>query len=160
MNVVARPEPAAPARPAVAPSTRATLRAVIRRGLRDHRRTALAWGVPLGAMSALMAAIWPSIEGSMDELMRQLSARAQRGVQHPRDDDRRGVHRRRDAELHRAAGAGLPGRARDRPARSGAEERGYLDIVLTAPVARRTLVAGAVTVAAIVVAVVLASCWR
>ena len=39
---------------------------------------------------------------------------------------------------------------------AGAEERGYLDIVLTAPIARRVLVAGAVVVAAIVVAVVLA----
>ena len=39
---------------------------------------------------------------------------------------------------------------------AGAEERGYLDIVLTAPVARHTLVAGAMIVAALVVAAVLA----
>jgi ABC-2 type transport system permease protein len=46
---------------------------------------------------------------------------------------------------------------------TGAEERGYLDIVLTAPVARRTLVAGAVIVAAIlsagVLAMVAAATW-
>ena len=48
---------------------RAALRAVVRRGLRDHRRAPLTWGGPLGAMSALMAAMWPSIEGSMDTLM-------------------------------------------------------------------------------------------
>ena len=38
----------------------------------------------------------------------------------------------------------------------GAEERGYLDTLLAAPVARRTLVAGAFVVAAVVVAEVLA----
>jgi ABC-2 type transport system permease protein len=46
---------------------------------------------------------------------------------------------------------------------SGAEESGRLDIVLSAPVARRTLVAGAMIVAAIVVAgvltVTLAATW-
>jgi beta-exotoxin I transport system permease protein len=46
-----------------------TLLAVVRRGLRDNRRAPLVWGGPLGAMSALMAAIWPSVEGSIDELM-------------------------------------------------------------------------------------------
>jgi ABC-2 type transport system permease protein len=39
---------------------------------------------------------------------------------------------------------------------TGAEERGYLDLILTAPVARRTLVAGAAIVAAVVAAGVLA----
>ena len=53
-----------------APGTLASLRAVIRRGLRDQRRAALNWGGPLGVMSALMAALWPSIAGSMDELMK------------------------------------------------------------------------------------------
>ena len=43
--------------------------AVVRQGLRDHRRAPLIWGGSLGAMSALMAAVWPSIEDSMDELM-------------------------------------------------------------------------------------------
>jgi ABC-2 type transport system permease protein len=38
---------------------------------------------------------------------------------------------------------------------SGAEERGYLDIVLSAPVSRRTLVAGGLIVSALVVAGVL-----
>src|SRR5512144_1935960 len=45
------------------------MRAVVRQGLRDHHRAPLIWGGSLGAMSALMAAIWPSIEDSMDKLM-------------------------------------------------------------------------------------------
>ena len=46
------------------------LAAVIGRGLRDQRRAPLTWGGSLGAMSALMAIVWPSIEGSMDRLMK------------------------------------------------------------------------------------------
>jgi len=41
--------------------------AIVRRGLRDHRRAPLTWGGALGAMCALMAAIWPSIEGSINK---------------------------------------------------------------------------------------------
>jgi ABC-type multidrug transport system ATPase subunit len=54
---------------ATAPSTAAVLRAVIHRGMRDQRRAPLTWGGSLGAMSALMAVMWPSIEGSMDTMM-------------------------------------------------------------------------------------------
>ena len=61
--------PASAALVAVAPPAATTLRAVIRRGLRDHRRMLLSWGGPLGVMSAMMAALWPSIEDSMDTLM-------------------------------------------------------------------------------------------
>jgi len=39
-------------------------------GLRERRRAPLTWGGGLGAMSALMAAIWPSIEGSMQKLIK------------------------------------------------------------------------------------------
>ena len=67
---------AAPARPrearrpgAVPPSAAASLRAVVRRGLLDHRRSPLTWGGALGAMSALVALMWPSIEGSLGDLL-------------------------------------------------------------------------------------------
>ena len=44
------------------------MRAVVRRGLRDHRRAPLAWGLPLGAMCALIVGIYPSIQDSLNEL--------------------------------------------------------------------------------------------
>jgi ABC-2 type transport system permease protein len=142
-------------RAARAPATAATLRAVIRRGLRDNRRTLLSWGGPLGAMSALMAALWPSIEGSMDKLMESypeqlkeaFNIRALTSVEAYVDAEMLSL-------LIPLAVAFLAVRVVVRML-SGAEERGYLDIVLTAPVARRTLVAGAVVVAAAVVAAVL-----
>ena len=52
-----------------APSAAASLLAIVRRGLRDHRRAPLTWGGSLGAMCALMAAIWPSIEGSINDAL-------------------------------------------------------------------------------------------
>jgi ABC-2 type transport system permease protein len=156
VSVVTRAEAPSRTRPATAPSSGATLRAVIRRGLRDQRRTPLTWGGPLAAMSALIAALWPSIEGSMDKLMESYP-----------DDLKEAFNIRAltsveayfDAEMLSfiipLALAFLAVRVVVRML-SGAEERGHLDIVLCAPVARRTLVAAAMLVAGGVVAAVLA----
>ena len=103
-----------------------------------------------------MAAIWPSIEGSMDELMDSYPPELKEAFN---IRELTTVEAYIDAEMLSFivpfALAFLAVRVIVRLV-SGAEERGYLDIVLTAPVARRVLVAGAVAVAAIVVAVVLA----
>lgn len=155
MSVLARTDLAPRARIAHPPSSGATLRAVIRRGLRDHRRTPLTWGGPLGAMSALMAAIWPSIEGSMDELMDSYPAELKEAFN---IRELTSVEAYIDAEMLSFivpfALAFLAVRVIVRLV-SGAEERGHLDLVLTAPVSRRVLIAGAAAVAAIVVAAVL-----
>ena len=64
-----------PATTAAAPSTARALRAVVRQGLRRNRRAPLTWGVPLGAMSGLTAALWPAIKGSIDGIESSASAR-------------------------------------------------------------------------------------
>ena len=133
-----------------------TLLAVLRRGLLDHRRALLSWGGPLAFMSALMAAMWPSIEGSMDQLMESYPAQLKEAFN---IRELTSVEAYIDAEmlslLIPLAVAFLAVRVIVR-ALAGAEERGYLDIVLTTPISRRTLVAGACGVAAAVVAAVLA----
>lgn len=138
------------------PGAGATLRAVVRRGVRDHRRVLLSWGVPLSAMSALMALLWPSIEGSVDTLLDSYPDQLKEAFNIRALDS---VEAYIDAEMLSLivplALAVLAVRAIVRVL-SGAEERGYLDLVLTTPVARRTLVAGAFVVAAGVVAAVLA----
>ena len=77
-----------------------------------------------------MAAIWPSIEDSMDELMESYPAEPQGGVQHPRRST--SVEAYIDAEMLSLivplALAFLAVRAIVARAISGAEERGYLDI--------------------------------
>ncbi len=132
------------------------LRAVIRRGLRDQRRTALAWGGSLGAMCALMAAMWPSIEHSMHQLMQNYPERLKAAFN---IHEIARVEDYIDAEMLSLivplAVAFLAVRVVVRML-AGAEERGHLDIVLTTPVSRRVLVAGAATVSALAVAAVLA----
>jgi ABC-2 type transport system permease protein len=132
------------------------LAAVIGRGLRDQRRAALAWGGSLGAMSALMALMWPSVESSMDRLMESYPEKLKEAFNIRAITS---VETYVDAEMLSLilplALAFLAVRIVTR-ALSGAEERGYLDVVLTTPLARRTLVAGTWVVAAIVVAEVLA----
>jgi ABC-2 type transport system permease protein len=146
-----------PLRPAIAapPSTTAALRAVIRRGVRDQRRAPLTWGGSLGAMSALMAAMWPSIEDSMDTLMESYPERLKEAFNIRAITS---VEAYIDAEMLSLivplALSFLAVRVIVRML-CGAEEQGQLDIVLTAPLGRRTLAAGAAVVAAIVVAAVL-----
>ena len=156
MSVATRPTPAPAAQVADAPSTRASLRAVVRRGLRDHRRAWLTWGGPLGAMSAMMAAIWPSVEGALDEALENYPD-ALKEAFNIREITT--VEAYIDAEMMSLivplALAFLAVRVVTR-AIAGAEEQRYLDTLLAAPVARGTLVAGAFLVAAVVVAVVLA----
>ncbi len=130
--------------------------AVIRRGLRDNRGAPLTWGGPLGAMSALMAAIWPSIEGTIDQAMDNYPQALK---------DAFNIHALTTVEAYIDAEmlslivplaiAFLAVRVVTR-ALAGAEEQGYLDTVLTTPLGRTTLVAGSFTVAGIVTAVVLA----
>jgi ABC-2 type transport system permease protein len=143
-------------RPALAaPATGRTLRAVVRRGLRENRRAPLWWGGSLGAMSAMMAALWPVIEDSMDQLMKSYPAGLKEAFNIA---DLTSVEAYVDAEMLSLivplAIAFLAVRIAAR-AIAGAEERGYLDTLLAAPLPRSTLVAGAFIVAAVVVAEVL-----
>jgi ABC-2 type transport system permease protein len=137
------------------PAGSAALRAVLRRGLRDNRRALLSWGAPLSLMSALMAAVWPSIEGSMDTLMESYPDNLKDAFNITAITN---VESYIDAEMLSfivpLAVAFLAVRIVARML-SGAEERGFLDVVLTVPVSRRTLVGGALAVAAVVTAAVL-----
>jgi ABC-2 type transport system permease protein len=132
------------------------LLAVIRRGLLDNRRAPLTWGGPLGVMGALMAAIWPSVEGTIDEAMKNYPQALK---------DAFNIHALTTVEAYIDAEmlslivpltvAFLAVRIVTR-ALVGAEEHGYLDTALTTPLGRTTLVAGSFAVAGIVTAAVLA----
>jgi ABC-2 type transport system permease protein len=133
----------------------ASLLAVARRGLRDHRRAWLTWGGPLGAMSALMAAIWPSVEGTINDALENYP----KGLKEAFNiREITTVEAYIDAEMMSLivplAVAFLAVRIVTR-AISVAEKQRYLDTLLAAPLTRTTLVAGTLVVAAIVVAVVL-----
>jgi ABC-2 type transport system permease protein len=140
----------------LAPSPWRSARAVVRRGLRDHRRAWLTWGMPLGAMSALMAAIWPSVEGAIGDALENYPEGLKEAFN---IREITSVEAYIDAEMMSLivplAVAFLAIRVVTR-AIAGAEEQRYLDTLLAAPVPRAVLVAGAFAVAAVVTAVVLA----
>lgn len=156
MSVATRPVPALVPKVERAPAGWVSLRAIVRRGLRDHRRAWLTWGGALGAMSALMAAIWPSVEGSLNTALESYPE-ALKDAFNIREITT--VEAYIDAEMMSLivplAVAFLAVRVVTR-AIAGAEEQRYLDTLLAVPVRRVTLVAGTVAAAAVVVAVVLA----
>jgi ABC-2 type transport system permease protein len=109
--------------------------------LRDRRRSLLAWGLPLGVMSAFVVAIYPSIEDSISTAIEGYPEGLKEAF---------GIGQLSNVEqyLHaemlslivplalgylavRAIAADL----------SGAAESGRLDVLLSAPVSRRRLVA-------------------
>ena len=140
---------------AVAPSARSALHALVLRGLLDARRAPLVWGAPLGAMSALVVALYPSIRTSLANVVDDYPAgvKAAFGV-----TDLGSLESYLHVEMFslmlplavayfamRCVAASI----------AGAEEHGWLDTILSTPVARRSLVAGAMTTTAILVASVL-----
>jgi ABC-2 type transport system permease protein len=129
--------------------------AVIRRCLRDQRRSPLTWGLPLGLMSALEVGIYPSVEKSLSKAM---SGYPQALKQAFRIEDMSTPAQYLNAEMFSLiiplAVAFFAIRAATRPI-VGAEERHWIDTVLAAPVRRRTLMAGAFIAGMISSAVIL-----
>lgn len=149
---------AAPARRrvAVAPSTRSALRALVRRGLLDQRRAPVVWGLPLGAMCALVVALYPSIRTSLSDMVQDYPA----GVKEAFGIGDLGtleayLHAEMFSLLLPLAAAYFAMRC-VASAMSGAEEHGWLDTILATPVSRGSLVVGALATTAILVAGVLA----
>jgi len=149
-----------PARRAVAtsvcvPSAWHTFAALVRRGLRDQRRAALAWGIGFGLFGAMMAAIWPSIEHTMTDLIKNYPPGLKKAFGIVQLDS---VERYVDAELLSVivplALAFLAIRIVAQ-ATVGAEDRGHLDTLLSLPLSRRVVVSASVAVAGIVLAAIL-----
>jgi ABC-2 type transport system permease protein len=138
-----------------APPWPRTMRAVIARGLRDQVRPALIWGAALGAMCALMVALWPSIEGSVDELMRSYPEGLKKvfGI-----EELDSVEKYLEAEMLSlivpVALAVYAIRCVTRPT-VAAEEHGHLDTLLSLPLSRSVLALASFVVAGLASALVL-----
>lgn len=138
-----------------APRTARALGALVRAGLRDNRRAPLLWGAALGTMSVFEVALYPSIRETLGKAIAGYPSglREAFGI-----TDLGSVEAYLHAEMFslvlpfalayfamRCVAAAI----------AGAEENGYLDGLLAAPVGRRTVVAGAFATAAIAVAGIL-----
>jgi ABC-2 type transport system permease protein len=135
------------------------LAALIATHLSDRRRSLLAWGLPLGLMSAFIVGIFPSVEDSISEAVQGYPEGLKEAF---------GIGQLSNVEQYlqaemlslivplalgylavRAVASGL----------SGAAESGRLDVLLSAPVSRLRLCAAGFLATAIELAAVLAVTW-
>lgn len=129
--------------------------AVAEAQLRERRRSLLSWGLPIGLWSAFVVAIYPSVE---DALAKAIASYPEALKQAFGIGELTSVEQYLNAEMLslivplavgylavRAVASGL----------SGAAESGRLDVLLSAPVSRRQLVAASFLAAAVELAAVL-----
>ena len=157
MSVQLRPASAVDApRRRSAPTWQASLRAMIRRGLLDRRRAILAWGLALGSLSAFMAAIYPSIRSSIDQIAKNYPAGLKQafGVQAMNTVEGY-IHAEMFSLIVPLAMGSFAIRAVTGPT-VGAEQRGYLDTILALPISRTVLIVGSYVVAAVACAAIMA----
>ena len=149
------------AHPAAAPSAwgwATTLRAVVRQGLRDARRAPLTWGGSLGVMSALIAALYPSIQKALSDAVRSYPSGLKDAFGIGQLDTLEAyLHAEMFSMIVPIAVAVFAIRCASAPI-AAAEERGYLATVLAAPLSRRVLVAGAFLTTALATPAVLVVC--
>jgi beta-exotoxin I transport system permease protein len=132
------------------------LTALIGTQLHDRRRSLLAWGLPLGLMSAFIVAIFPSVEDALGKAIRDYPSELKEAFS---IGELATVEQYLEAEMLslivplalgylavRSIASGL----------SGAAETGRLDVLLSAPVSRSRLVASGFLATAIELAAVLA----
>lgn len=122
----------------------------------ERRRSLLAWGLPLGLMSALVVAIYPSVEDAIGQAVRDYPPALKEafGI-----GELTTVEEYLHAEMMSLIVPIAVGYLAIRSAASrlsGAAESGRLDVLLSAPVARWRVVAAAFAGAAVEVAAVLA----
>ena len=135
--------------------TSATFLVLVRRGLRDRRRAPLTWGGSLGAFAALIVGIWPSVQGSISKAVATYPEALKQAFGIERLDTVEAYLQGEVFSLILPLATAFLGVRIVATAVSDAEERGYLDTLLAAPVSRRALVAGAYAVVGVVSATVL-----
>ena len=133
----------------------AQLASLVATHLSDRRRSVLAWGLPLGLMSAFIVAIFPSVEDSISKVVSKYPSGLKEafGI-----GELSNVEQYLHAEMLslivplalgylavRAVASGL----------SGAAETGRLDVLLSAPVSRPRLAAASFLATAVELAAVL-----
>ena len=131
------------------PSQARMLVAAIGRALHDQRRSPLTWGVPLGLMSALEVAIYPSVEHSLSKALDSYPEALKEAFRiETIDTPAQFLNGEMYSLIVPLAIGFFAIRAASRPL-VGYEERRWLDVVLVAPLRRRTLTLAAFTATAV-----------
>ena len=132
-----------------------TAQAVVRRGIADQRRALLTWGGSLGVMGAFMAAIYPSVKDSITTVVENYPSGLKAAFDVQGLDTVEGyVHVEMFSLIVPLAVGFFAIRSATRETVL-AEERGYLDTLLSLPLARRALVGGSAFATAVISAGIL-----
>jgi ABC-2 type transport system permease protein len=125
------------------------MRALLRRGLRDRSRGVLVWGLSIGLYGAFMAAIYPSMQSSIDNMLKSYPTGLKEAFGAQSMNTIEGyLHAEMFSLIVPVALGYFAIRAVAGPT-VGSEERGYLDTILALPLSRTALVVGSYLVAAI-----------
>lgn len=159
MSLATAEAPARAAEPARAPSWAHSLAVLVRSELRIHRRAPLTWGGGLGAMSAMIAAIWPSIEDAIGEAIESYPSALKEAFNIRTLET---VEQYVDVEMLSLMIPLALGYFAIRCATraiAGGEECGHLDALLSLPLSRKVLVAGSYIVTGLMLIAILAVIW-
>jgi len=132
------------------------LTALVIAQLRERRRSLLAWGLPIGLMSAFIVAIFPSVQDALAKAVSDYPPALKEafGI-----SELSTVEQYLDAEMLSLIvplAAGYLGVRSIASALSGAAESGRLDVLLSVPLSRRRLVAAGFAATAVELSAVLA----
>ncbi len=156
MSVAAAPRTAT-VRPPQPPNWTGTMRALVRRGLRDSRRSTVTWSLSLGAYGGFMAAVYPSIQHSLDQVLKSYPAALKQAFDVTSMSTVEGYIQTEMFSLIVPLALGYFVIHAITGPTVGAEARGELDTLLSLPVSRRALMAGTCVVAALTAAIVMVS---
>lgn len=138
-----------------APTSLRSLEAVLRQGAVDRRRSLLAWGGSLGALSAFMAAIYPSIQSTIESVAKNYPTGLKEAFGVQAMSTVEGYIHAEMFSLIVPLAIGYMAIRAVASATVGAEEDGRLDTILSLPISRVVLMAGAVLITAGLVAAVM-----
>jgi ABC-2 type transport system permease protein len=131
------------------------LRVVVRRGLLDRRRSVLTWGLSMGALCGFMAAIYPSIQTSINQMVKNYPAAFKQAFDVGSMNTVEGYIHAEMFSLIVPLAIGYFAIRAVTGASVGAEERGQLDTLLSLPISRAVLIVGAYVVSAVICAAIL-----
>jgi ABC-2 type transport system permease protein len=155
--VTVTPRTAQRAAPSLAPPGHGScLRALAARGVRDHAAPAAAWGAAIGALCALVVALWPSVRDALPRVTGSYPPAVRRIFDVGRLDTVQAYLHTEMFSLIVPLAVALFVVRRVVATLDVAEERAHLDTLLAAPVARSVLVGAAVAAGLVGAAALLA----
>jgi len=128
---------------------------VVRRAFDDQRRSILTWGLTLGAFGAFMAAIYPSVQDTITQVAKNYPSALAKAFDVNSMNTVEGYVNAEMFSIIVPMAIGLFAARSILHPLVMAEEQGQLDTILSLPLSRRVLVAGAFLVTALLSAAIL-----